>query len=186
MARIVSGLFDRREDVELVIEHLVQQNGLDRRRIAVHAADGADAAEEEEGFWASLRHLFMPDEERHAYSEGIRRGGIVLTAELEDAEAGHAMAVFREHGAADLEDRRRAWRGAGWQDYVPQGETGGLSPAEMAALAAATAGTPDPADLGAPTGREGREDEDLEGTAALNPPTGTRVPLVVEKKSGLR
>ena len=54
------------------------------------------------------------------------------------------------------------------------------------ALAAATAGTPDPADLGAPTGREGREDEDLEGTAALNPPTGTRVPLAVEKKSGLR
>lgn len=185
MARIVSGLFDRREDVELVIEHLVQQDGVDRRRIAVHAADGADAAEEE-GFWASLRHLFMPDEERHAYSEGIRRGGIVLTAELEDAEAGHAMAVLRDHGAADLEDRRREWRGAGWQDYVPQGETGGLSPAEMAALAAATAGTPDPADLGAPTGREGREDEDLEGTAALNPPTGTRVPLVVEKKSGLR
>ena len=56
----------------------------------------------------------------------------------------------------------------------------------MAALAAATAGTPDPADLGAPTGREERRDDDIEGTAALNPPTGTRVPLVVEKKSGLR
>ncbi|UPG72301.1 hypothetical protein MVG78_17605 [Roseomonas gilardii subsp. gilardii] len=185
MARIVSGLFDRREDVELVIEHLVQQDGLDRRRIAVHATDGADAVAEE-GFWASLRHLFMPDEDRHAYSEGIRRGGIVLTAEVEEGEADHAIAVFRDHGAADLEDRRREWRGAGWQDYVPQGETGGLSPAEMAALAAATAGTPDPADLGAPTRREGREDEDIEGTAALNPLTGTRVPLVVEKKSGLR
>ena len=57
---------------------------------------------------------------------------------------------------------------------------------ERVALAAATAGTPDPADLGAPTGREERRDDDIEGTAALNPPTGTRVPLVVEKKSGLR
>jgi len=181
MTRTVSALFDRREDADLVIEHLVQQDGVDRRNIEVHAADGATTGEPagETGIWASLRALFSSDKERHGYSEGIRRGGIVLTAKLEEHEAEHAEAVFREHNAVDLNSRREEWRRSGWNE--PAGGDPFAS-AQIQALAAASAGSPDPiAITGAPLGYA-----DADGTAALDPITGTRVPLVTDEEDERR
>ncbi|MFC0409179.1 hypothetical protein [Roseomonas elaeocarpi] len=182
MTRTVSALFDRREDVDLVIEHLVQQDGVDRRNIEVHAADDTTTTgqtAEHTGIWASLKALFSSDTERHHYSEGIRRGGIVLTAELEEHEADHAETVFREHNAVDLDSRREEWRSSGWEE--PAGGDPFAS-AQMQALAAASAGSPDPiAVTGAPLGYP-----DADGTAALDPITGTRVPLVTDEEDERR
>ena len=38
------------------------------------------AASEEKGFWASLADFFMPDEDRHIYTEGLKRGSFLLGA----------------------------------------------------------------------------------------------------------
>ena len=43
MARIVTGLFDERRDVDLVIEHLVQEFDTPRERILALALDGSGA-----------------------------------------------------------------------------------------------------------------------------------------------
>ncbi|MFT8246312.1 hypothetical protein [Roseomonas sp. BN140053] len=165
MARIITGLFDQREEVEHVIEHLVHHDGVGRDRIRVHAADEAKP-EEEGGFLSSLLAVFIPDADRHVYAEGVRQGGYVLTAELEDAQVEHALDVFEQHGAVDLDSRVAEWCSSGWTDYDPSLETlrdadrGGASAeeAEMGVLATST--------------------PDSMGTAALNPPTGTRVPMV--------
>ena len=56
---------------------------------------------EDEGFWASLSDLFMPDEDRYTYAEGMRRGGYLLTV----ARAGGACGCSRRHPGAFRADR---------------------------------------------------------------------------------
>jgi uncharacterized protein (TIGR02271 family) len=119
MTRTITGLFDTREAAEAVIDHLVTHDGVERSQITLHHSEGAGTADsgQDEGFWASLKSLFVPDEDRHAYSEGIRRGGYMLSAELDEDRVTHAMDVFEEHGAVDLDAREEEWRSSGWKGY---------------------------------------------------------------------
>ena len=119
MKRVITGLFDSRSEAEAVVEHLVRHDNLDRSRIRIHGVESGDGtydttATEDRGFWASLKDLFISDDDRYAYSEGIRRGGFVVSAELEEAQIEHAMDVFEQHGAVDLDARETEWRSAGW------------------------------------------------------------------------
>jgi uncharacterized protein (TIGR02271 family) len=116
MNRTITGLFDTREAAEAVVAHLTTHDNVPRERITIHAATGeaGTATGEDDGFWASLKSLFMPEEDRYAYSEGLRRGGVVLSAELEEEKVAHAMDVFEEHGAVDLDSREQEWRNEGW------------------------------------------------------------------------
>jgi uncharacterized protein (TIGR02271 family) len=117
MNRTITGLFDTREAAEAVIAHLTTHDSVPRDRITLHAANagttGSDMAEDD-GLWGSIKSLFVPDEDRHAYSEGVRRGGVLLSAELEEHQVSHAMDVFEEHGAVDLDSREQEWRNDGW------------------------------------------------------------------------
>lgn len=117
MTRTITGLFDTYEAAEAVKAHLVTHDGVDASRVMIHGGDKMEGAREEEGFWASLKSLFVPDEDRYAYSEGIRRGGILVSAELDDDQITHAMDVFEEHGAVDLDEREQEWRSSGWKGY---------------------------------------------------------------------
>jgi hypothetical protein len=115
MSRIISALFDDRDEAEAVVTHLRVHDHIDPDQIELHALDNAEFVEHE-GFWASLAHLLMPDTELHAYSEGIRRGGSVVTADVDEHLAEHVIDVFNRHGAVDLETRTAEWREEGWQD----------------------------------------------------------------------
>jgi uncharacterized protein (TIGR02271 family) len=131
MTRTITGLFDDRASAEAVLNHLVQHDGIDRSRVSIHGADTAvdtTTTHEDTGFWASLKSLFVPDEDRYAYSEGIRRGGVVLSAEVEESQVSHAMDVFEEHGAVDLDAREAEWRSSGWQGYEGTSATGSAVP----------------------------------------------------------
>jgi uncharacterized protein (TIGR02271 family) len=124
MTRTITGLFDTREAAEAVISHLVTHDGVDRSRITLHGNESTTSTAttgnlEHEGFWASLKSLFVPEEDRYAYSEGIRRGGYLLAAELDEDQVAHAMDVFEDHGAVDLDAREQEWRSSGWQGYQP-------------------------------------------------------------------
>jgi uncharacterized protein (TIGR02271 family) len=128
MTRTITGLFDDRASAEAVVNHLVTHDGIDRSRVTIHGTDagstaGAATSSEENGFWASLKSLFVPDEDRYAYSEGIRRGGVVLSAEVDESQITHAMDVFEEHGAVDLDSREAEWRSSGWKGYEDMATT---------------------------------------------------------------
>ena len=123
MTRTITGLFDNQADAQAVVDHLRAHDGIRTDRISIHGGTGAATGTEDRGFWASLRDLFIPDEDRYAYSEGIRRGGYVVSAEVDDGLVEHALDVFEEHGAVDLDAREAEWRSAGWAGY--QGGAGG-------------------------------------------------------------
>ena len=57
----------------------------------------------EQGFLAGLKALFVPEADRHAYAEGIRRGGAVVTAVVQADRASWVEHLLRDRGAVDLD-----------------------------------------------------------------------------------
>ncbi|GAA0594788.1 hypothetical protein GCM10009416_36310 [Craurococcus roseus] len=121
--RTITAMFDNRAEAEQAIQALVSEVGLSRS--AVRVDPGADAttggatasAHEDKGFFASLKDLFVPDEDRHSYVEGMRRGGVLVSAQVEDAHIDRAMDVLERQGAVDLDEREASWRKEGWTGY---------------------------------------------------------------------
>jgi uncharacterized protein (TIGR02271 family) len=161
MTRTITGLFDDRAEAEAVASHLRSHDGIDPARITIHgqSATGTGGDTGDRGFWASLRDLFIADEDRQAYAEGIRRGGFVVSAQVEDAMVDHAMDVFEQHGAVDLDSREAEWRSAGWSGYQP--DTMGMSGTAGMAGTAGIAGT---AAMGTTTDGATMGTDDAEGT----------------------
>jgi uncharacterized protein (TIGR02271 family) len=115
----ITALFDSQAEAERAVEALVSTVGLDRTAIRMDAAPSSTgtAATEEKGFFASLKELFVPDEDRYAYSEGLRRGGVLVSAQVDEARHDRAMDVLEQHGAVDLDQREAEWRQSGWTGY---------------------------------------------------------------------
>jgi uncharacterized protein (TIGR02271 family) len=146
----ITALFDSRPEAERAVEHLVQQMGLDRNAVRVHAAGAENAtagtherrSEDHHGFLASLRDLFMPEEDRATYAEGVRRGGILVSVEVPEERLNDAAAALEDAGAVDLDAREAEWRASGW--------TGGM--AATGATAGAAAASVGPSSDGSTTG----------------------------------
>lgn len=58
--------------------------------------------------------MSVPDEDRHAYEEGIRRGGFMLTADVDDDRTPAAVQALEEANSVDLDARTQDWRSSGW------------------------------------------------------------------------
>ena len=114
MTHTVAGLFENHRVADLVVEHLVQEYGVPRECVRVHAGDAASAAEarspQDDHQGASLSDLGLPDEKVRAYAEGIGRGGILVAAQVDDSRVERVMAAYREYGASDLDAREAEWR----------------------------------------------------------------------------
>ena len=155
----LTALYDSRAEADQAAERLVREAGVARADVTVHAQDtavsGADAttsgAGESTGFFGSLKNLFVPEEDRHAYSEAVSRGGFLLTAQVEQASSERAMDILEEHGAVDLDDRQETWRAGGWTGQRapvgPQTASDGTAAATSASTTSA-ARTPPAASLG--------------------------------------
>ncbi len=117
MTRIVTGLFDNRGDAERVVEHLVQELGIDARAVVAHAASPGEAVPPPDGSGtaaAPFVRLGLPPADHAAFLEGLRRGGIVVSAQVEEAVLDRAMDAFEQNNAVDLDAREAEWRNAGW------------------------------------------------------------------------
>jgi uncharacterized protein (TIGR02271 family) len=117
--RTITAFFDNRRDADEAVERLVQA-GIPRSGINVVAgAQGSQAASvsregEGFGFWEALKDLFLPDEDRATYAEGLRRGGFVVTVQVEPAQYERAIDILDDEGTVDLDERAAGWRREGW------------------------------------------------------------------------
>ena len=121
MSRTITALFDTREDAEAGGERL-RQAGVDAAHVAVHDQSTHQTADaystrKDQGLWASIKHAVLPDEDRHTYEEGIRRGGFLLTAEVDDDKTPDAVRALEAANSVDLDARAQEWRSDGW-DYA--------------------------------------------------------------------
>src|SRR6478672_11410179 len=81
---------------------------------AVGAAAGAATG----GIVGALTEAGVSNEDAHAYAEGVRRGGTLVSARVPDADRTRLETVLNE-SAVNLRDRSAAWQKAGWKSFDP-------------------------------------------------------------------
>ncbi|TPG61288.1 DUF2382 domain-containing protein [Roseomonas nepalensis] len=184
MTRTITGLFDSRSEAEAVVSHLRSHDGIDSSQISIHGnTEGAGGTGTgETGFWASLKDLFIADEDRQAYAEGIRRGGFVVSAQVDDSVVDHALDVFEAHGAVDLDSREAEWRASGWSGSADSmsggmGTTGAVGAASMGGTATPAVGTGAAMPQTGMTGERATGDR-MTGASTTNE---ERIPVVEER-----
>ena len=124
MSRTITALFDTRADADAAKARL-SQSSIDASGISITDQSSAGAlssgysSHEDRGFWASLKDTFLPTEDRHAYEEGVRRGGFLLTATVAEDQADTAVDILDNANSVDIDGRADDWRAGGWDYKAP-------------------------------------------------------------------
>lgn len=149
----VVGLIESRSEAERVVHDLMSE-GFPRERIHVVAGE-AEPEETESGFRGLLvklgllesqrKNLGLPAEHVGYYSEGVRRGGYLVTVDADEAKVDQAVDVLEDHGAVNIEERAAEWQKSGWSN-----------PAAAMRAAAGTGRTTQPSASPIGTGQEAR------------------------------
>jgi hypothetical protein len=178
MRRIITAVFESRQAAEAAQQSL-RALGVPADRIGIHAdprggsrpaSDGAPGPET--GLPALLDTLFLPDADFAAHREALRRGGVAISAEVEEAQAAKATEALDRAGAHDLDAQETAWRQEGWSPALDAGAvrdepgatpvampgTGGMDAESARQLATGTFGTNTSGAATPTTQREGTRD----------------------------
>ena len=121
MTRTITALFDARADAEAA-QNRIKTADVGASAIAIHdkTSPGFHATgkstPQDPGVWATIKHAFLPDEDRHTYEEGMRRGGFLLTADVPDDHVADVVRVLEEADTVDIDNRAEAWRSSGWDN----------------------------------------------------------------------
>lgn len=136
MSRTITALYDDRAEAEAARAQLTTA-GIDPASVQIASQDvgqtpspSSSADEHPRGFFAALKDMFMPDEDRHAYSEHISRGGYLLSARVDESRADDVCAVLEDSGAIDFDSRQAEWRESGWVGAGQAGSVAAHSPDE--------------------------------------------------------
>lgn len=117
MSRTITALFDDRDDAMAGRQRLIDAR-IDADNIRVHdkteLTDTGYTDDSSHGFWGSIKNAFLPDEDRHAYEEGMRRGGYLLTADVDNDDIDDAIRALEDARGVDIDERSTGWRKEGW------------------------------------------------------------------------
>ncbi|MCE7798714.1 hypothetical protein LWE61_19475 [Sphingobium sufflavum] len=84
---------------------------------AAGAGIGAAGGAATGGIVGALKNAGHSDDEAHVYSEGVRRGGTLVSAKVSDDLAPQAEAVLQRHRSVDAATRGAAYRESGWSTF---------------------------------------------------------------------
>lgn len=82
---------------------------------AVGALGGAVVGGAAGGIVGALTDSGVPERDAHVYAEGVRRGGTLVTARVDDHLAGQAQRILRH--SVNLQERRSAYEAGGWTGF---------------------------------------------------------------------
>jgi len=71
------------------------------------------------GIVGALVDLGIPDEDAHIYSEGLRRGNVLVVAQVPDASAEAVTRIMERQGLVDIRREADTWRASGWKSFDP-------------------------------------------------------------------
>jgi len=118
------------------------------------------------GFWEALGDFFFPSDDREVYAEGLRRGGYLVTVNVNDAQHETAIDILDDEGTIDVDEWSESWRADGWAPANPGFDRDRSVVDPRIAQAAST--SEDAFEAERRTRREeemiGRRDTDLSGT----------------------
>jgi hypothetical protein len=84
---------------------------------AAGAAAGAVAGGAAGGIIGGLTNSGVPERDAHFYAEGVRRGGTLVTAKVDEALAPQAEAILKRSNWVDPTERRTAYEKQGWTRF---------------------------------------------------------------------
>lgn len=162
--RTYTALYDSSTDAERARDDLIAL-GIPNGNISIRGAAGSTSAAattgDDRGFWESLKDLFLPEEDRYTYAEGLRRGGQLLTVSVPEGLEDQAVDVLERSAAVDIDARTQEWQSSGWQSSgyttYAAGTAAGLGEGQGTAFAA------DETQRSAAYGTSGRADRADEG-----------------------
>lgn len=79
---------------------------------------GAVAGGAAGGIIGGLTESGVDESDAHVYAEGVRRGGTLVTAKVDDNLVPNAEEILRS-GSVDLAERRRTYEAGGWTGFDP-------------------------------------------------------------------
>ena len=107
-------------------------------QIMDRSATGVTTAPADEGLWASIKSLFAPDEEAHAYGHALERGhAMLVVTPAATANRTHIIEVLEGTNPIDFDSKLEEWRQAGYG----YSDSAGTAPAATG-VAAATFAAP--------------------------------------------
>ena len=147
MTQTITAMYDDKAAAESAMDRLVAA-GIPKGSVRLVPGNTAattsstsayDHKRDEGGFWGSLKDAFMPDEDRYTYTEGLSRGGTMLSATVEETQVQTALDIMDDHGSIDLDEREATWRKEGWAGYSATSSTasGGTAQAGTSGAVAA-------------------------------------------------
>ena len=134
MSQTIVALFDTLSNAEAVVQTLIQAN-VPRASIRVvpgrtgiyKGALGYNHTLDEGGFWAALKDVLVPDEDRYAYAEGLSRGNALAVINTDEAQVHRIEEIIEGgKGTIDVDQQEIAWRAAGWTGYHASTASSGL------------------------------------------------------------
>ena len=122
--RTVTAMFNSRGAAERAAQQLQSEFSLASSAVRISPDAGVTDAgydparpNQETGFFGSLKSLLLPDEDRFAYAEGVRRGNVLVSAQVDEGHIARAAEVLESAGALDLDQQEMSWRQSGWTGY---------------------------------------------------------------------
>ncbi|APO78284.1 hypothetical protein AM571_PC00546 (plasmid) [Rhizobium etli 8C-3] len=119
---VLTAFFDSQSEAEDAVERLKEAGVTDVRLMPGYEADAEKATVEgyDRGrFWYRLEGWLLPDEDRAVYAEGLRRGGFLVSASVDEATYETAHDILDDEGAIDMDERADLWRSEGWDVMQP-------------------------------------------------------------------
>ncbi|CDZ29118.1 general stress protein [Neorhizobium galegae] len=84
---------------------------------AVGAVAGAVAGGAAGGIIGAMTSSGVSEEDAHVYAEGVRRGGSLVTAKVDDTLVAEAEAILKRSSWVDPAERRAAYNEQGWTKF---------------------------------------------------------------------
>ena len=85
------------------------------------ALTGAAAGGVAGGLIGALADAGIDEADAHVYAEGVRRGGTLVTARVDESQADAAAAILSASGSSDLRSRRDQYSKTGWSRFDEAG-----------------------------------------------------------------
>jgi uncharacterized protein (TIGR02271 family) len=139
MSKTVTSLFHDHHTANATVSRL-EQAGISRGNVTVYSGASTDLS-------SVLPDLGVPASDAHAYAEGVRRGGSLVTVRCDEGEVDQVIDILDgDEGILDLDEQQTSWRSEGWQSHEHStpgstGMTGGLAAAATGLGAALTGGS---------------------------------------------
>lgn len=73
------------------------------------------------GLAGALTGAGISERDAHAYGEGVRRGGTLVTVKADEAQGPMVMDILEQHGSVDLDQKAAAWGKDGWTPLATPG-----------------------------------------------------------------